>query len=180
MVSAVSRELGAPSVLVNNAATSVTSRTSWLDISPAEWDRVQQVNVAGSFHCAQAVFPGMRAAGRGSIVNLSSIRVPLGMALNVHYTTSKAALIGLTRTLAREVGELGVRVNTVVVGAIRTENGIAEQDQAAIEAWVVGQQCLKRIGEPRDVAEVVAFLASPASGFITGQSIVVDGGWVTS
>jgi 3-oxoacyl-[acyl-carrier protein] reductase len=173
----VERELGPVTALVNNAATSVASNVSWLDITPEEWDRVQATNLRGAFLCARAVYAGMVSAGGGSIINLSSVRVPLGRPGNVHYTASKAALIGLTRTLAREVGADGVRVNCLVVGAIQTTGEALYGDQAEIDATLLDLQSLKVRGMPSDVADVAAFLVSPSSRFITGQCITADGGW---
>jgi 3-oxoacyl-[acyl-carrier protein] reductase len=178
MVERVESELGPVTALVNNAATSVAGSVSWLEITPEEWDRVQAANLRGAFLCARAVYAGMVAAGGGSIVNLSSVRVLLGMRGNLHYTTSKAGLIGLTRTLAREVGADGVRVNCVVVGAIHTPDEAVYGDQAELDAMLLEQQSLKVRGQPEDVADAASFLVSPDSRFVTGQCITVDGGWV--
>jgi NAD(P)-dependent dehydrogenase (short-subunit alcohol dehydrogenase family) len=178
MIERVHADLGPVTALVNNAATSVASNVSWLEITPEEWDRVQATNLRGAFLCARAVHAGMVAAGGGSIVNLSSVRVPLGRPGNLHYTASKAGVIGLTRTLAREVGADGIRVNCLVVGAIRTPDEALYGAQAEIDAMLLELQSLKFRGLPEDVADAAAFLVSTASRFVTGQCITVDGGWV--
>jgi 3-oxoacyl-[acyl-carrier protein] reductase len=179
MVSRVTGELGPPTILVNNAAASVAGQAPWLDLTAADWDAVLRANVTAAFLCARAVYPAMRASGRGDIVNMSSVRALLGRPGNLHYTASKAALIGLTRTLAREVGGDGIRVNALVVGAIQTPDESIYGDQDQIDAMLIELQALKRRGRPTDVASFTSLLVSEAAGFVTGQSIVVDGGWVT-
>jgi NAD(P)-dependent dehydrogenase (short-subunit alcohol dehydrogenase family) len=178
MVAAVRERLGPVRVLVNNAATSVASNVGWLEIEPDEFDRVQRVNVGGAFRCARAVYPDMAAAGDGSIVNLSSVRALLGRPGNLHYTSSKAALLGFTRTLARELGASGVRVNALVVGAIKTPDEAAYGPQDETDAMLYDLQSLRRRGQPVDVAAAVSWLASADASFVTGQSITIDGGWV--
>jgi 3-oxoacyl-[acyl-carrier protein] reductase len=178
LVAAVERQLGPPTVLVNNAATSIASNVAWTEIVPAEWNRVVETNLASAFLCARAVYEHMRNAGGGAIVNVSSVRALLGRPGNAHYTASKAGLIGLTRTLAREVGADGIRVNALIVGAIKTPDEAAYGDEREIDAMLLELQALKRRGLPSDVATAAVFLASSAAGFVTGQSLVVDGGWV--
>jgi 3-oxoacyl-[acyl-carrier protein] reductase len=180
MMRAIGEALGAPTVLVNNAATSVASSVSWLEITPEEWNRVIEANLAGAFLCARAVYPAMNQQGEGSIVNMSSVRPLLGLPGNLHYTSSKAGLIGFTRTLAREVGVDNIRVNALIVGAIKTKDETEYGSQAEIDATLSELQSLKRRGEPSDIADAVSFLVSPSSSFITGQCITVDGGWVMS
>jgi 3-oxoacyl-[acyl-carrier protein] reductase len=178
MVDAVTRTLGPPDLLVNNAATSVASSVGWRDLTAAEWDRVLRVNVTGGFLCAHAVYPAMRAAGSGAIVNVSSARVLLGRPGNAHYTSSKAALIGMTRTLARELGPEGIRVNALIVGAIRTPDEAVYGPPEEIDAMLFDLQSLRVRGEPEDVAAAASFLASADARFITGQCLTIDGGWV--
>lgn len=162
--------------LINNAALFVTlGRQPFWEIDLDEWRTVMDVNITGCFICASAVAGPMREAGQGSIINISSSTVPLGIPGFSHYVASKSALIGLTRTMARELGDAGVRVNAVLPGMIETEvENTARTDQS--RAAVINHQSLKRQQEPEDMAGTLLFLASPASAFMTGQSICVDGG----
>lgn len=162
--------------LINNAALFVTlGRQPFWEIDLDEWRAVMEVNITGCFICASAVAGPMRKAGQGSIINISSSTVPLGIPGFSHYVASKSALIGLTRTMARELGDSGVRVNAVLPGMIETEvENTARTDQS--RAAVINHQSLKRQQEPEDMAGTLLFLASPASAFMTGQSICVDGG----
>ncbi len=178
MVARVERELGPITVLVNNAATSVASSRPWHEIEPSEWMEVMAVNVVGGAICARAVVPSMLASGGGSIINMSSVTALLGRTGNLHYVTSKAAQLGFTRSLARELGEQGVRVNAIVVGAIETPSEWVYGDPDEVADMLFALQSIKRRGVPRDVAQMVVHLASERSSFVTGQAITVDGGWV--
>jgi 3-oxoacyl-[acyl-carrier protein] reductase len=176
MVEAALKTFGAIDVLVNNASLmSVLPRRSWLEIPVDEWDRVMAVNLRGMFLCCKAVFPSMKAKGRGKIINISSSRVWEGTPLRLHYTTSKAGVIGLTRALAREVGEFGVTVNAVSPGNTQSETQIASSDPKYLAARVEGR-AIPRGQIPEDLVGTVMFLASRASDFMTGQTINVDGG----
>jgi 3-oxoacyl-[acyl-carrier protein] reductase len=177
MAETVGDLFGPADILVNNAAIEVTSQAPWHELSPEGWARVFAINVTGGFLCARALHKGMRAKGRGDIVSLSSITALLGRTGNLHYVTSKSALIGFTRALAREVGKEGIRVNSLIVGAIQTPQELAYGDPDAVSAELSALQSLNRRGLPADVAGAVAFLVSEDAGFITGQSLVVDGGW---
>jgi NAD(P)-dependent dehydrogenase (short-subunit alcohol dehydrogenase family) len=177
MVARIADELGGPTILVNNAAASVAGAPPWDEIGAEAWDAVLRTNVTGAYLCTRAVHPFMKARGHGRIVTMGSVRSPLGRPGNVHYTTSKAALEGMTRVLARELGPDGITVNTIIVGAIRTPAEAAYGDPAEVDRALLDLQSIKRRGEPGDIAGVVAFLASPDGGFVTGQAIVVDGGW---
>lgn len=176
MVKTVTAELGPPTILVNNAAVFSTLRLQpTTDISVEEWDRVMAVNVRGAFLCARAVIPAMAAARYGKIINMSSSTVWIGRPNYLHYVTSKAALIGLTRALANEVGPLGIRVNAITPGATITEVARETVRPEQLEA-IVAQTALGRAESPEDLVGMVLFLASPASDFITGQTFNVDGG----
>jgi NAD(P)-dependent dehydrogenase (short-subunit alcohol dehydrogenase family) len=178
MIEEVVDTLGPVDILVNNAARSVASQVPWHELTAEAWDQVLRANVTGAFLCAHGVYPWMREAGRGEIVNMSSIRALLGREGNLHYTTSKAALIGLTRTLARELGPENIRVNALLIGAIRTPEEATYGPQEEIDRMLFDLQSLKLRGEPDDVAAVTSFLVSRDAGFITGQCITVDGGWM--
>ena len=163
-------------VLVNNAAIySTLTRKSFLEITGEEWDRVMAVNVRGMFFCAQAVFPYMKQQRYGKIINISSSSIFKGSPLFLHYVTSKAAVVGFTRALAREAGEAGITVNAVAPGL--TASGVNEQvspPERFKKAMV--DRCIKRAEFPGDLTGTILFLASSQSDFITGQLINVDGG----
>jgi 3-oxoacyl-[acyl-carrier protein] reductase len=167
---------GDVSILINNAAIFVTlGRQPFDAISLAEWERVMRVNVTGSWVCASAVADGMRKAGWGRIINVSSSTVPLGAPMFCHYVTSKAAVIGMTRAMAKELGPHGVTVNCLLPGLTETE--VDNQGRSdAMRQKAVEMQAVKRLGTPDDMVGTMLYLASPMSGFMTGQSILVDGG----
>jgi 3-oxoacyl-[acyl-carrier protein] reductase len=162
--------------LVNNAALMASlPRRSWHAIPDAEWDQVMAVNLRGPFLCCRAVWPAMRDGRAGAIVNLSSSRVFEGTPLRLHYTTSKAGIVGFTRALARELGPDGIRVNAVAPGLTLSEQQIAHSDPAYL-AEIARGRALSRPQEVRDVVGAILFLLSSASSFITGQTLTVDGG----
>ena len=165
-------------MLVNNAALfSTLALRPFEEIPLDEWDRVMATNVRGPFLCARAVAPAMKAQRYGKIVNVSSNTALMGRAGYLHYVTSKAAVIGMTRALARELGEHGITVNTLAPGAVLTE--VPRQTFTAADVPAVAQATALRRGEtPEDLVGVVVFLASPASDFMTGQTMTVDGGLV--
>jgi NAD(P)-dependent dehydrogenase (short-subunit alcohol dehydrogenase family) len=170
-------DLGAVDVLVLNAAA--TERHSWLEISEAEWDHVLAVNLKGAFLCCQRAFPQSRTVQDAAIITISSVLAKIGAANALHYASSKAGLLGFTRSLARELGPRSVRVNCVMPGAIQTEEELQSfPDQEAVAAELSQLQFLKRRGKAADVAAAVSFLAGPDSSFMTGQIICVDGGWL--
>jgi 3-oxoacyl-[acyl-carrier protein] reductase len=175
MVESVVRELGGVDILVNNAA--IYPLRPWTEIEEEDWDRVMAVNLKGYFLCARAAFPHMRDRGHGRIVNVASITFFIGWAGFLDYVSSKGAVIGFTRTLAREVGPDGVTVNAVSPGAFPTAAEMVHPDQEALNRRILDQQCLKRRGKPEDVGNLITFLAGDAASFITGQTIMIDGGW---
>jgi 3-oxoacyl-[acyl-carrier protein] reductase len=178
MVAAVEAELGGVGILVANAAA--TARMDWMALDESEWHRVMDVNVTGTLLCAQAVYPTMRQAGHGKIITVSSVMVELGAKRALHYVTSKAALIGFTRALAREVGPFGICVNSVMPGSIRTESEeelFPGQSMTTAEAQSK-RQSIPRRGIAEDLTGAFVYLASRESDFVTGQMLVVDGGWV--
>ena len=176
MTEAALAAFGTLDVLINNASLmSVLPRRSWLEIPVEEWDRVMAVNLRGMFLCCRAVFPTMKEKGRGKIVNISSSRVWEGTPLRLHYTTSKAGVVGLTRALAREVGAFGVTVNAVSPGNTLSETQVQSSDSQYLAARTKGR-AIERAQVPDDLVGAVMFLAAPASDFITGQTINVDGG----
>lgn len=162
-------------VLVNNAAHD--ERHATLEVTEAYWDQRVAVNLKHQFFAAQAVLPDMIAAGGGAIVNLGSTSWMIGQGGMAAYTACKSAVLGLTRSLARDFGEHGVRVNAVAPGWIMTERQLALWVTPETEQEIYRNQCLKRRLVPDDVARVVVFLASEAAGAITNQHYVVDGGW---
>jgi NAD(P)-dependent dehydrogenase (short-subunit alcohol dehydrogenase family) len=165
---------GSVDVLVNNAAlVGDLELKPWDQISPEEWDRVLRVNVTGMFYCARAVVPHMIKKGKGKIINIASDLFLKGGKGRLHYITSKAAVVGFTRALARELGDYNINVNAVAPGL--TYTGYLKVPKEWFDV-VREQRCLKRNEYPEDLVGTVLFLASEASDFITGQTIVVNGG----
>ena len=170
---------GAIHVLINNAALYLrpvpVTRTTFDQIPIAEWDRMMAVNLRGLFLCSRAVVPWMRANRTGKIINISSSTVFIGRGGFAHYVTSKAGVIGFTRALARELGEFGITVNAVAPGLTRSEDELTEAVRARHEQITEGR-CLKRVEKPEDLVGTILFLASSDSDFMTGQTMLVDGG----
>jgi 3-oxoacyl-[acyl-carrier protein] reductase len=172
----IAAELGIVEVLVNNAAIFSTLRMGpFQDIDLATWNAVLNVNVTGTFLCCRAFAPAMAKAGYGKIINISSATVFTGRPGYLHYVTSKAAVIGLTRSLASEVGTSGIRVNAITPGSTETEIERATITREAREQ-MSASTALRRVQVASDLVGTLVFLASPASDFITGQTINVDGG----
>jgi NAD(P)-dependent dehydrogenase (short-subunit alcohol dehydrogenase family) len=161
-------------VLINNAARDDRHRME--DVTPAYWDENQAVNLRHQFFAAQAVVPGMAASGGGSIINLGSISWMRGRPAMVGYTTAKAAIGGMTRVLARELGGRNIRVNAIVPGAVVTERQSALWTTPEMEKEFLEQQCLKFRVVEDDIARAALFLASDESRAITGQNLIVDAG----
>lgn len=165
---------GEVDVLVNNAG--ISQQKLFTDITPEEWRRMFAVNVDGVFHCCQCALPYMIREKRGKIINISSMWGQTGASCETHYSASKAAVIGLTKALAKELGPSNIQVNCICPGVIRTPmNGSFSKD---VIAELEEETPLGRLGEPEEVAAAVGFLASPDADFITGQILGVNGGFV--
>jgi NAD(P)-dependent dehydrogenase (short-subunit alcohol dehydrogenase family) len=164
--------------LVNNAAFfSALVKKPFFEIPASEWDAVMAVNLKGPFLCSKAVFPQMKAQNRGKIVNVSSGTFYKGLPHFLHYVTSKGGIVGFTRALAREMGEFGVCVNAVAPGYTETEILKEKpQDSEEVRKAIQISRCLKRPETPEDLTGTIVFLVSEESDFITGQTLVVDGG----
>ena len=166
---------GSIDILINNAG--IYPRRAFLETSEQEWDEMQAINLKSMFHTCQAVLPGMIAHGGGKIVNISSVTFHLGVANLVHYVASKGGVIGLTRSLAREMGEHNVHVNCITPGAVLVDAEKAVVTDEQIKVFLA-EQSLKRRILPIDLARVCLFLSSELSDGMTGQVLNVDGGWV--
>jgi NAD(P)-dependent dehydrogenase (short-subunit alcohol dehydrogenase family) len=173
-VGAVLAARGRVDVLVNNAG--IYPHTPFEELTFAEWRRVLATNLDGIFLVTHAAYPAMKAAGYGRIVNISSAGFLVGEGGLVHYIASKGGVIGFTRALARAAGEHGITVNAITPGFIETASVLDDPDEMALFDRIVSEQALPRRGLPTDIAECVAYLASPAASFITGQTVNVDGG----
>jgi D-xylose 1-dehydrogenase len=175
-IASIEEMWGAIDVLVNNAARD--DRHNWEQVTPEYWDAAMAVNLRHHFFAIQAVAPGMRTRGSGSIINMSSISWVIPSTGLPAYITAKAAIVGLTRTMAHELGAAGIRVNCILPGGILTERQRRLWWTPEYEQEILGNQCIKRILTPDDVTSMVLFLASEEGSAITNQSYVVDGGWV--
>ena len=165
---------GRVDVLVNNAAIYLSiNRRPFYEISAEEWDRVTAVNIKGVFLCAKAVFPHMRDQGGGKIINISSNTVMAGTPDFLHYIASKSALVGMTRSMARELGTHGINVNAIAPGLVEHEGQTVPGE---ISASRVRARSIQRRQTPEDLTGALLYLASPDSDFVTGQTLVVDGG----
>jgi NAD(P)-dependent dehydrogenase (short-subunit alcohol dehydrogenase family) len=163
-------------VLGNNAAAySTLVRRPLMELTVEEWDHVMAVNLRGLFLCARAVVPTMKVQGKGKIINVASSTFFKGVPNFLHYATSKGGVVGFTRSLARELGEIGVRVNAIAPGFTESGENVknipAERMRATVEA-----RMLKRVEMPQDLVGTFVYLASDDSDFVTGQTILVDGG----
>ena len=175
-IAQIATELGPIEVLVNNAGND--TRHALADVTPAAWDDTLAVNLKHEFFATQAVIPGMRRLGHGSIINMSSIAWLIPSTGLPVYVAAKAAVVGLTRTLAHELGPHNIRVNAVLPGAIATERQRRLWLTPDYQAQILRRQALKRLLLPEEVARLVLFLAADDSSAITNGSHIVDGGWV--
>ena len=175
-IAAVAAALGPITILVNNAAHDARHRLE--DVTPEYWDERYAVNLRHQFFAAQAVAPGMAAAGGGVIINLGSNSWMQARGGMPAYTSAKSAVVGLTRALARDLGAQGIRVLSVVPGWIMTERQIALHLTPEGEAELMANQCVKRKLTPDDIARPILFFASDAAAACAMQSYVIDGGWV--
>ncbi|MCV6587197.1 MAG: SDR family oxidoreductase [Marinibacterium sp.] len=169
---------GPVTVLVNNAAND--QRHSMQDMTPDFWDQMQAINLKAYYFACQAVAPGMRGTGHGSIINFSSISYMMGNAGYTAYTTANAGITGMTRSLARELGPDGIRVNALAPGWVLTPKQLDQWATPEGLAAHLDRQCLKTHLEPRDIVDATLFLAAQSSRMMTGQCLVVDGGVVTT
>lgn len=171
-------KFGRIDVLINNAAIfGKLDRASIDEISPELFERVMKVNVGGTFLCTKAVIPGMREQGYGKIVNISTSRIFAGLPFYLHYDASKGAVFGMTRAMAKELGDDGIRVNAIAPGSTMSENVKARTDwrDGGPAAKLAGRS-LKRLQDPEDLIGSCIFFASAESDFVTGQTLVIDGG----
>ena len=174
LVKGVGEAFGPVEILVNNAGT--TRDNIMLRMKDAEFDEVLRTNLKGTYLCTRAVLRGMVRARWGRIVNISSVVGLLGNAGQANYAASKAGIIGFTKSVAREVAGRGITVNAVAPGYVETElTGSLSEN---MKGQIMGQVPMGRFGKPQEIAEVVAFLAGDGAGYVTGQTISVDGGMV--
>lgn len=172
MVKAANEAFGRVDILVNNAGVTRDNSIFWM--KDEDWDQVLEVNLKGAFNCARAAARGMVKNHYGRIINISSVVGLMGNSGQANYCAAKAGLIGFTKAMARELGSRNITVNAVAPGFITTEMTAGLPEEAREK--MLAQVPLKRFGGTEEVAEVVAFLASDAAGYVTGQTIAVDGG----
>ena len=178
MAAGALKAFGRIDVLINNAAIfGKLERASIEEISPELFDRVLKVNVGGTFLCTKAVLPAMKKQGYGKIINISTSRIFAGLPFYTHYDASKGAVFGMTRAMAKELGDHGIRVNAIAPGSTMSENVKARTDwrDGGPAAKLAGRS-LKRLQDPEDLVGACLYLASAESDFTTGQTLVIDGG----
>jgi NAD(P)-dependent dehydrogenase (short-subunit alcohol dehydrogenase family) len=181
LAAATVAQFGRIDALVNNAAIyqGLGGKKSFTEIEVDEWDRVMAVNARGVWLMTAAVYPQMKEQGYGRIVNIASATVHSGVPYFAHYTASKGAVIAITRSIAKEIGRDGISVNAVAPGLIDNESSATINDSSYFPV-LAKQRAIPRSMAPDDLTGIVTFLCSPASGFISGQTIIVDGGTVFS
>ena len=177
MVAETVEAYGRLDILVNNAALFADLKQgSFLDIDEAEWDRVMQINTRGVFSCSKAAVPEMKKNGYGKIINIASGTVFKGTPMLLHYVSSKGAQVAFTRALAREVGDYGINVNCIAPGLTMSEKVIEDDQWTAVKDGNTASRAIKREQMPEDLIGALVFFSSQDSDFITGQTLVVDGG----
>lgn len=177
-VEACSAQFSDVDILINNAAMFATvpmSRAGYAELDVDEWDRMMAVNLRGIWLMARSFVPGMQQRGYGKVVNISSGTALKGSSGRIHYVTTKAGVIGFTKTLAREVGDDGVLVNCLAPGSTLSEKEQTD-DVMRLRSAAANNRILKRVQQPADLLGALIFLSAPASDFMTGQTVVVDGG----
>lgn len=174
MFKSIEQDFGGVDVLVNNAG--IAEQALFTDITDDMWQRMIGTNLTGTFNCCRSALPYMINQKNGVVVNITSMWGQVGASMEVHYSTAKAGVIGLTKSLAKEVGLSGVRVNAVSPGVVLTDMmaQFSEEDKAVLR----DETPLNKLGTPEDIAHAVAFLCSDKAEFITGQVIPVNGGFV--
>lgn len=172
----VRKELGPVGILVNNAG--ISPEKNFVDITEEEWDTVFAVNIKGTFQCTQAVIGDMIDANWGRIINISSSSAQSGANRMVHYSATKGAVIAFTKSLAQEVGALGITVNNIPPSFVYTDGlkSVEARFPDGLQGYANRNIPVNRVGQPEDIANAVAFLASEASGYITGLTLSVNGG----
>lgn len=175
-VAALAEQRDGIDVVINNAA--IYPSKPFDQYSLAEWEAVQRVNVTAAVACVQGALPAMRRKGFGRIVNVASVTWFGGWANLAPYVASKGAMVALTRAWARELGADGITANCISPGAFPTDAEKIHPDPEGYTRFVLDHQSVKRRGRPEDIADAMLFFASPRTGFITGQTLNVDGGWV--
>ena len=173
-VAEAEKKLGTIDCLINNAG--ISSFSLFTDLSLKDWNECLAVNLTGAFLYSKAVIPSMVSKKQGRIINITSMWGLVGSSCEVHYSTAKAALIGMTKALAKELGPSGITVNAIAPGVIETEmnRSLSEDDKAAL----CDETPLMRMGKPMEVAEAALFLASDSASFITGEIMNISGGFI--
>lgn len=174
MIRETMKKTGRIDVLINNAGISVSGL--FMYITPEQEELIWKVNVQGTYNCTRSALPFMINAKSGKIINISSMWGQTGASCEVHYSASKAAIIGFTKALAKELGPSGINVNCIAPGVILTDmnNSYSEETMESLK----NEAPLERLGKPEDIAESISFLASEKSSFITGQILCVNGGFI--